>query len=79
LRGAKSLSFAQVAPLHRPAGLESCGVREADDFETLAYQTSAALNEYRNAHVTTLIEQKADTLTFTWNKRGAKLNLCELK
>jgi len=68
-----------ISDVVQTEGGYSVMIREADDFETLAYQTSAALNEYRNAHVTTLIEQKADTLTFTWNKRGAKLNLCELK
>ena len=43
-------------------------IREADDFETLAYQTSAALNLYREAHMTALIQAKAETLPFEWKK-----------
>jgi hypothetical protein len=54
-------------------------IREADDFETLVYQTSAALNLYREAHIATLIEAKADTLTLEWNRRGEKISFGEMK
>jgi hypothetical protein len=54
-------------------------IREADDFETLVYQTSAALNLYREAQVATLIAEKAATMTFEWNNRGAKLVFGEMK
>ena len=54
-------------------------VREADDFDTLLYQTSAALNLYREAQVATLIAEKAVAMTFEWNNRGAKLVFGEMK
>ena len=54
-------------------------VRVMDDFETLVYQTSAALNLYREASITDLIEEKAATMTFTWNRRGRKLSFRDMK
>lgn len=54
-------------------------VRVTDDFETLVYQTSAALNLYREASISDLIEEKAATMTFTWNRRGRKLSFRDMK
>ena len=54
-------------------------VRVMDDFETLAYQTSAALNLYREAEIADIITQKADTMTFQWNRRGRKLSFRDMK
>ena len=54
-------------------------IREADDFETLVYQASAALNLYREEQIASLIKTKADSMTFTWNRRGKKLSFREMK
>ena len=54
-------------------------IREADDFDTLLYQTSAALNLYRESAIAELIAKQANTMTFKWNRRGRKLSFCDMK
>ncbi len=54
-------------------------IREEDNFDNLLYLTTTGLEKYREAQLTALIDEKADTLTPQWNERGAALDLRDLK
>ena len=55
-------------------------IREDNNFENLEnYQVSLALERYRENILTPMIQEKASTLTVSWNKVGAKLELKSIK
>ena len=55
-------------------------IRENNNFENLEnYQVNLALERYRENRLTPMIGEKASTLTVSWNKRGTKLILKDIK
>ena len=55
-------------------------LREENDYELLkTYQAATALDLYREQRISSLIEEKASTLTVSWNDYAAALSIKELK
>ena len=67
------------APIATDKGF-SILLREENDYELLkTYQAATALDLYREQRISSLIEEKASTLTVSWNDYAASLSIKELK